>query len=345
MAGKIGVHSGDDMDIGSNAENILRLAPCNVLLVSGKFVPPVDVKAEAAMVWTEEAAHRFERVPESVRSIARTAVHRYAMERGHSIITNDIISEVMALFMPKTAGKLQEAALEIAKEKVTSLGASGAEVYICSTCGKLVRGTKPVLCTVCNAPGEAFGRVTPQDLEDLSEREGELRSEETFDGTQVSWTLEARKRVSAIKDGYIRRRAKAQLEKTARTRRIAIDAGLVDEVLGRDVKNPKADLTTPHVAVENELPSPLPVPEKWSKEAPQASLPVPPSPEFLWSEQAAARLNRVPAGFMRDNTRLTIEEVARQMSAATITLEVAEAGISRARELMAQMIAGYAGTK
>ncbi len=37
IAGKIGVHSDDSMDIGGNAENLLRMAPCHVMLVSGKY--------------------------------------------------------------------------------------------------------------------------------------------------------------------------------------------------------------------------------------------------------------------------------------------------------------------
>lgn len=40
--GRIGVHSSaesDEMDIGSNSENLLRLAPCNLLLCSRKYLP------------------------------------------------------------------------------------------------------------------------------------------------------------------------------------------------------------------------------------------------------------------------------------------------------------------
>ena len=39
VLGRIGVHSETDMDIGSNTENLLRLAPCNVLLSSDRYVP------------------------------------------------------------------------------------------------------------------------------------------------------------------------------------------------------------------------------------------------------------------------------------------------------------------
>lgn len=36
VVGRIGIHSADDMDIGSNTENLLRLAPCHLLISSSK---------------------------------------------------------------------------------------------------------------------------------------------------------------------------------------------------------------------------------------------------------------------------------------------------------------------
>ena len=36
------------MDMGSNTEQLLRLAPCNVLVSSGSFTPPIDVRADAS---------------------------------------------------------------------------------------------------------------------------------------------------------------------------------------------------------------------------------------------------------------------------------------------------------
>jgi len=62
---------------------------------------------------------------------------------------------------------------------------------------------------------------------------------------------------------------------------------------------------------------------------------------FPWTPDAQARLARVPAGFMRENTRLKIEEYAKETSAAAITLEVAEKGIERSRQMMAEMVAAY----
>ncbi|HYY15554.1 MAG TPA: universal stress protein, partial [Gammaproteobacteria bacterium] len=123
IVGKIGVHSDDAMDIGGNAENLLRLAPCHVMLVSGKYYPPLDVKAEESIKWTTEALQRMERVPAFVRGIARTAVLRHAIEKGHSIVSSSVIDEVMAIFMPqKTAAMAESLAEQLALEKLQAEG-------------------------------------------------------------------------------------------------------------------------------------------------------------------------------------------------------------------------------
>src|SRR3972149_2455884 len=133
VLGRIGVHSDDGLDIGSNTENLLRLAPCHVLITSRKFYPPMDVKAEASIAWTPEAEARMERVPGFVKAMARTAVLRFALERGHSVITKSVIEQVMDIFMPRrTAEKTQDLALELAVDAIRSGRGPG---YICRGCG------------------------------------------------------------------------------------------------------------------------------------------------------------------------------------------------------------------
>ena len=56
VLGRIGVHSPkDETGLGSNAENILRAAPCDVLLSTRLEVPRLDVRAEETVRWTPEA--------------------------------------------------------------------------------------------------------------------------------------------------------------------------------------------------------------------------------------------------------------------------------------------------
>jgi hypothetical protein len=66
---------------------------------------------------------------------------------------------------------------------------------------------------------------------------------------------------------------------------------------------------------------------------------------FTWTEDATARLNRVPAGFMRDMTREEVEKVAAARNATTIDLPLCEEGIGHARETMNEVIAGYVSNK
>src|SRR5688572_30059977 len=161
IMGRVGVHSDEhETDLGSNTENLLRLAPCNVLLTGGTFYPPLDVKAEEIISWTEEAEARMERVPPQVKGVARTALLRYAIEQGHTVITNKVIDEAMAIFMPtRMAEKMQILAEDLA---VAQLRKDSQTVSaICSTCGYTVKGPQPVVkCPVCSAGPDKFQTIS-----------------------------------------------------------------------------------------------------------------------------------------------------------------------------------------
>src|SRR5437667_146762 len=155
--GRVGVRSHEhEVDLGSNTENLPRLLPCNVLLTGGKFYPPLDVLAEEIISWTEEAEARLERVPPQVKGVARTALLRYAIEQGHTVITNKVIDEAMAIFMPtRMAEKMQIMAEDLAVAKLRA--DNQVATAICSICGYTVKGPNPVVaCPVCKASAEKF---------------------------------------------------------------------------------------------------------------------------------------------------------------------------------------------
>ncbi len=60
--------------------------------------------------------------------------------------------------------------------------------------------------------------------------------------------------------------------------------------------------------------------------------------EFDWTEDATARIQRVPAGFMRDRTQERIEELAREQGNRQIDLERVETGIELGLRMMAEMV-------
>ncbi|MEE8300963.1 MAG: universal stress protein, partial [Candidatus Tectomicrobia bacterium] len=220
VLGRIGVHSDDSMDIGSNAENLLRLAPCNVLLVSRKFVPPVDVKAEESIVWTEDADKWMEqRVPPLVRGIARTAVHRYALERGHSVVTLSVIEQAVGEILPE--GMMRSMGIAAEKIAIHKEKLSERVTYICTACGYAARNVQPETCPVCQLDGAQFSKIDKQTLDSLVPLEGGLEEETGFDGVKIRWTGEAKKLLRTTPSGYERRRSKARMEKLARVQGLA----------------------------------------------------------------------------------------------------------------------------
>ena len=104
VAGRTGIHSDDAIDLGSTAENLLRLADCDVLLSAGRFEPALGQVAETSMAWTGEAEARMQRVPEFARGMARRAVIQHALERGHTVITSDVIDSCLGAMSGPRAG-------------------------------------------------------------------------------------------------------------------------------------------------------------------------------------------------------------------------------------------------
>lgn len=104
VIGKTGVHADDLLDIGGNAENLLRMVPCHVWIGQVTHFPPADVVAEETIMWSEEAEAKIGRAPDFVRGIARTAVIRQAQSEGHTFITSRFVDDVMKAMMPGAGG-------------------------------------------------------------------------------------------------------------------------------------------------------------------------------------------------------------------------------------------------
>src|SRR2546427_21326 len=296
-----------EVDLGSNSENLLRLLPCNVLLTGGKFYPPLDVRAEEIISWTEEAEARMQRVPPQVKGVARTALLRYAIEQGHTVITNKVIDEAMAIFMPtRMAEKMQIMAEDLA---VASLRKEQqAATAICSICGYTVKGPNAVVaCPVCRAGADKFQVITRDVVETIAAQEGGIGEEEPMPGVPVKWSADARDALREVTDAYLRRRAKARVEKYARSRKIPVITcqwalPMIEETVGREKLGAGWDTLLARTRFE-----PAQAPATGGS-----------GNGFVWTEEATARLNRVPAGFMRDMTREEVERVATDKGVAAI---------------------------
>ncbi len=106
VIGKTGVHADPELDIGGNAENLLRNAPCHVWLGQTTYTPPFDAVARETITWTEEAETSMERVPETARAMVRMAILRFAQESGHTVITRALIEEATHRFCPDRGGRM-----------------------------------------------------------------------------------------------------------------------------------------------------------------------------------------------------------------------------------------------
>ena len=234
VLGRIGVHSPkDETELGSNTENILRAAPCDVLLSTRLEVPRLDVRAEETIRWTPEAEERMTHVPEQVKGIARTGVLRLALEKGHSVITNAVIDEAMDRFMPKSAS----AATKALAEAVALERAKSGPVSMCRACGVTATQSGAVKCTVCGATD--FEVISREMIEKIAAVEGGLQEETTYDGRKLRWSEEARKGLWTMKNAYQRRRVKARVEKRARMKKLdAITLDFARQVIEEETGAP-----------------------------------------------------------------------------------------------------------
>jgi nucleotide-binding universal stress UspA family protein len=342
VLGRIGVHSpNDETGLGSNAENILRAAQCDVLLSTRLEVPRLDVRAEETVRWTPEAEQRMTHVPEQVKGIARTGVLRLALEKGHSVITSAVIDEAMDRFMPKSAS----AATKALAEAVALERAKSGPVSMCRACGVTATQSDPVKCTVCGA--NDFEVISPEMIEKIAAVEGGLQEETTYDGRKLRWSEDARKGLWTMKNAYQRRRVKARVEKRARMMKLdAITLEFARQVIEEETGAPlEIPVPSPDVRRASRAEASAEAGGTSSSSDPKLigrdERKNPLISTFDWTSDAAQRILRVPAGFMRNKTQERIEELARERSASTIDLALVEEGIEIGKRMMAEMIATY----
>lgn len=336
VIGRVGVHSDEsETGLGSNAENLLRSCPCDLLLTTRLEYPELDVKAEESIRWTPEAEERFKRVPEQVRGIARTALYRLAVEQGHSVISSDVLDEAMDRYMPKYTARETEALAE----KVALQLARSRPTFICRKCGVTSAEPDPVRCGVCGS--ESFEQITEEMLDRIAEMEGGLEVETTYDGRKLKWTADARLALKTIEDAYRRRRAKARIEKKARMSKLPTVTFEFARVMIEEETGEPVTIEAREQAAEANGNGSAESPADERKLIARDDDRVPLLSNHEWTAEAIERILRVPAGFMRDRTQERVELVAREKHVPQIGIKTVEEGIALGRELMEQMIAAY----
>ena len=103
-----GAHRIENTQLGSQAENLVRIAPCNTLLIGTVGIRPEDIPwieedGQAGMPWAPDAEVRILRVPPFAQGIARRAVEEYVIEQTGGkadIVTNKWLDEAIRKLLP-----------------------------------------------------------------------------------------------------------------------------------------------------------------------------------------------------------------------------------------------------
>jgi len=375
IVGRIGVHSDEDMDIGSNTENLLRSAPCNVLVSNRKYVPPIDTQAEYTIAWTEEALRRMEKIPVFARGVAKTAIHRYAIEKGHTIISNTVVDAAVGHILPKGAmdamralgGSLDAAGIDRDKmqadEAVTQdlMGPtlSGIMTQIVEEKPKSVdAGTQAYLDRmnqnyfVCDGCGY-IGKGEMPVMCPVCSADGSKFKQVDRKIFEVAATSEGELETDVAYDDV-----PMQWTKDAKEAIRAVPAGFQRRRAKAKIEKSARKLGMTTITLEYAAPmikeaadedyTPI-FSNKGTGTSPAAEAAVASTngngttnghaesaSPYTWTADAQARLDRAPEGFMRDCTKALIIKHAEKIGVTLITLEVANEGIEQAKGYMAE---------
>ena len=292
VVGKTGVHADDELDIGGNAENLLRLAPCHMWLTQTVYTPPLDIVAEETVAWSVEAERKISRAPEFVRDMARRMVLRHTQKLGHTFVTSDIVDAVMGKAMPGFAGN--DAGGD------TDLAWSEAAEKLLDTVADDAVADNIRLRAIKRARRDHSGKVMPKHVTPFLD---------LADSERPTWSAAALARVTKVPQMV----------------RETVKAGIEDLALERELTEISLELAEEGVAEARKAMCPVPESADEAEAAAEAASPAPAGDGPLaWSPEAEDRLARVPEGFMRDMTRQRVETLARKEGVETVSLALVE---------------------
>lgn len=292
LLGKTGIHADAGLDIGGNAENLLRLAPCHVWLGQSSYTPPLDAIARETIAWTEEAEEKMTRVPQAARNMVRTAILRLAQENGHTMVTSSLVDEATQRFCPHRSGETApEAKLQWSAEAMVLIealkdAAMRANVrFRAEKQARRVRSStilpehvRPFLGedTIAGPPGTA----------------NEGAEKEISEQAAVTWSPEALERLERAPDGTLRKLTRWRVEVYARRHNIGtITPALLEEKYA-----------------------------EWAAGSAKQKI------TLAWQAAARERIDRIP-DFVRGMVILEVERCARDLGKDTVTSDVVEKAI------------------
>jgi nucleotide-binding universal stress UspA family protein len=336
--GKLGIHADSELDIGGNAENLMRNAPCAVLLSQREFRPRVERIADVTTSWTHEAQARLQRAPSFVQSMARMAILRYAQERGHTVITESIVDEATASLMPGRAEQIMGEIVAAHNAGELNSAADPAAVTWSDAALLRLQGISDPslrdntrLRAEKKARSEQVKEVSPAHVISFidSVEEPSSTANEAPPGTDdlLYWETDALARLARVPEGFMRDACRQRIENQARLRNsdtvtleiaesgLEIARTAMAEEMMRDksetVVSQKSESKCPFSQLAGSLPADT---------ASGVSSDAAPA----WSDQASARLDEVPAGYCRNLTKRAVETLALQNELQQIDVEFME---------------------
>ncbi len=325
VIGKLGIHADDELDIGGNAENLMRNVGCCVLLSQRKFQPRIDVLAEATISWTHEAEKSLAKAPDFVQNMARMAILRYAQERGHTVITERIVDEATAQLMPNRAEELMQEIVDNFddtqnKTRVTDQPmqwSAAAQAMLDSIEDITLRNNLKMRAEKKARAASTFS-VEPAHIEAfVDEASQSSASSAPIIDTPLHWTAPALARLMQAPEGFMREMSKKRIEEYAHNNghtQIYLETAEAGLAAARKAMEAQLGVEGKAKIANNGKVSKCPFAGFGAGTAEGKTETDQPAPAAnpLWTEEARQQLQNIPQGYCRDMTVTAAETIASQ---------------------------------
>ena len=231
----------------------------------------------------------------------------------------------------RSAERMTKVAKEIATQTV--LDSNAIKTYICGDCGYAARDQEPVKCPVCGVDGDRFQMVDKDSLQRVADQEGGVSGRKNVRRCAPPVVGSGEKSIAECPERvYAGRNVKARIEKSARVQKI----GTITNDFAMQIINESMNQAS---AVREDAPELRAVAQ--SRESADTSQEEAFESPLEWTPDARARLDLVPAGFMRNITQSRVEQRAQEADLTTINLDFAAQVIEEGRSLDNEVLGTY----
>ncbi len=319
IIGKLGIHADPDLDIGGNAENLLRNVNCSVLLVMQEHQPQLEKIAEATTSWSIEAEQRMLKVPVFARPMARMAILRYAQEQGHTVITESIVDNATDSLMPGHAKNAMQEIVAAADQGELTTGLTEKPMQWSDEAEILLQSvTDTALRRNIKGRAEKKARTEKSWLVDIEH----IRS--FINDQPITWETEAIARLLRVPAGFMRDAAKKHINDYAHN----------NNLTGISLADAEKGLAHARLAMEHKIKSgqkPTPEANKcpFTHNRPNDKKT---TPTIKWQQGAKALFGHIPEGYFRDMTQTAMENIAAKKGHTTIDTRFVETTLDTFRK-------------